>query len=590
MKKLLFLIIILPAIFACDDEMEQAPADLTYEVSFVELKKGKGFISESPEINGKGPFQFEIESISNNEGESFEEIPGINIESESGKIIIEEGNDIEIDTYQLNIKTSNDIASQVFEEIYQIAIIPLDIPRNLSYSDDEITLDFDEGYTSNAPEIDGIESFTFSLVNNEYDFISIDSSSGEISISNTEKLSGSYNLSIRVENEDGEATFEDALTFLVIGQFAGKEDGFYLYSDKDNFLSAILDQKIVEWDGFTVSEREGLHYSYIYLTEGQYSLIKIGSKGDLLNQYSGATDSEIISESYCNYEDYNTINELEENGDDFRIEDHGFYLVSYDETLSELFYYNIQKAGIIGSATEEGWAEEQDLTPTTNSSDIYFSNSNLQLREGEFKIRFNCSWSIDRRMDLSEPPSNTENGYIVPTNLGGKIGNLVPGSQNVNLSSNNFSEGVYEVKLFLNADNSFELELLRIADLPEVGFDPNEYQWAIVGAATSLGWPTENDCGVENQDIDFSYLGETDGAHRWELVDVYLTDQEFNFRANDCWEKIINPTNGTISGSASSNFGSSGGGNFKCYSESNYRITLSTNDEGENYLIEISEN
>jgi hypothetical protein len=589
MRRLYWPSIFLILFFACEEKIEQDLTDLNYEVSTIQLKQGKEFISESPNITGAGPFEFEIESIANDNGNTFTGIIGINIDSENGIISIADGNQIEIGTYDLAVKVNNGNVSKVFEEAFEISILPLNQPENLNYIENELRLNYDEEFVSELPEIDGAAPFTFKLINNDYDFVSIDSTNGIISISDAEKLSDLYALDIMVTNEDGETTFENTFTFTVLGQFAGTTDGYYLYEKQNDHLSAILDQNIVEWEGFTGAAREGLHYTYTYLAAGEYHLIKVGSEGDLLEQFGGSTVNETISESYCGYDSYFAINELEENGVDFNIENSGLYLVSYDENLAEVFYHHIQKAGFIGDATEDGWMQEQNLAPSITSSEVYFQNSSMQLREGELKIRFNCNWNIDRRINPSESQTNSDNGYIVATNLGGELDNLTVGSLNGNISIENWQEGVYDVKLLLNTENRFELELIRLGDLPEIDFNPDENRWAITGAATTVGWPADNNCGLEGQDIDFTYIGENNETHRWQLDNIEISAGQFIFRANDCWNKIINIENGSLSGPASENF-SPTNNNFECNTASNYSMILSTNDNGDSYMIEISEN
>jgi hypothetical protein len=141
-------------------------------------------------------------------------------------------------------------------------------------------------------------------------------------------------------------------------------------------------------------------------------------------------------------------------------------------------------------------------------------------------------------------------------------------------------EGLYDVSLKWQGGSEFEYQLTRVGDIPTPEFDPTDFNWAIVGSTTEVGWPTDNDCGAEGQDLDLKYIGEVNGAFYWKIDAIKLEKDAFKFRANNCWDTNLGGDNSVITGASASNFEFDGSGNFSCLVSSVYTINLITDDKG----------
>jgi len=338
---------------------------------------------------------------------------------------------------------------------------------------------------------------------------------------------------------------------------------------------ALLPEK-VEGAEFAATDREGFFGNYVFLASGEYQLKKVEDRevtstiGGTLSEPEGEDEGYLIAEAS---EDGETINVTEQ----------GYYKVSYDEQLSELIMMRVTSVSLIGDATPNGWTTDTQLDVLEEASDegFIFSGNDIEMRGGEFKIRINNRWTIDRRIDRTAESFDPSNGYVAFTNYGGAPSNLVAGGANMPFSSDD--EGLYTVTIELTNDGGAAMSTEFTGEVEPIVFDPAENNWAVVGGATDLGWPVDGSCD-EGLDMDMNYDGEIDGAYTWSL-ELNLANDEFKFRKNDCWDGELGfGEKLSIEGPDADNFTDSGG-NISNSTAGIYSVVLSTADQGETYTV-----
>jgi hypothetical protein len=358
-------------------------------------------------------------------------------------------------------------------------------------------------------------------------------------------------------------------------------DGYYFTLDDEDPVAekALLPEKI-EGAEFAAVDREGFFGNYVFLPAGSYKLKKVEER-EVVSTIGGSLEApEGDDEGYL-------VAKPTEDGAAISVAAAGYYKVSYDEELAELIMMQVTSVSLIGSATPNGWGADTELDVAQEASDegFAFSTSDIVMRGGEFKIRINNRWTIDRRIDREAEEFDPNNGYVAFTNYGGAPGNLVAGGGNMAFAA--ADEGTYDVSITLTNEGGASFESDRTGDAPEITFIPEENQWAVVGAATELGWPS-GECGDTGEDVDMSYDGVVDGTYTW-TVEVNLNQDQFKFRPNDCWDDgELNFGNTTLEGPAADNFSNPENGNISCDVAATYSIVLTTSDDGTSYVANFS--
>lgn len=134
--------------------------------------------------------------------------------------------------------------------------------------------------------------------------------------------------------------------------------------------------------------------------------------------------------------------ELEEGGDQKLLVEgstfsyDGFTGLAYVEaniTTLEQKAVKIESYAIIGSATPGGWDDETPMTAVAGSNNLQWE-CDVTLTDGEFKFRANNGWDV---------------------NLGGELGNLTPGGDNITVAAGNYhillDLGAYPIAATLTA-------------------------------------------------------------------------------------------------------------------------------------------
>lgn len=333
-------------------------------------------------------------------------------------------------------------------------------------------------------------------------------------------------------------------------------NGLYLtVAGEDPSTTAQLTSENVETDGFASQERSGFVGGYMYLEAGDYNVVQVTDK-EITTTIGGTSETVTDEGSSCDFNEYTVVSTVED-GDAFNVAASGLYRVTHDQQTNELVMYQIDAPGIIGAATPGGWDTDTPLTGSVSADGGSWSASGIVLRSGQFKIRMNCRWSIDRRVD-SNAGFDAANGYQLYTNFGGSSDLLLNGNDGNNIELT--EDGEYTVTANWDPQAGWTLNLDRTGDAPELTFNPNDYQFGIIGAATTGGWDSD-----QNMFHKF-----TNDVHTWYGV-VSLTDGEYKFRINDAWNFDLGGSIDALS---------PGGANLVSPGPGTYYVTLSTADEG----------
>lgn len=366
-------------------------------------------------------------------------------------------------------------------------------------------------------------------------------------------------------------------------------DGFYLsVAGGAPTEYQLLKAEVVE-NGFETQARDGYFANYMFLEAGEYNLVKVEDQ-EITGTYGGGdTPADSLREkSDCaEYNVYSLVNDLVEDGATFTVAASGLYYVGYDVSATEIFYDQIEVANIIGDATEAGWghnaAQILPANGTISAAGASFKSTGQVLRPGGWKVRFNCRWKIDRRNSTADQLDPTL-GYNALVNLGGEPSDLSTGGANFLVALGEDSENDIEVNW--TPAGGWSLTVTKTADLDPITFVPGDFEWAITGAATSTGWPTDNTCGALDEDIDLNYEGVSGGVYSW-MGTFALTADQFKFRKNDCWDGDKGYGGFATIGGPDAGLLTDVGGNFNATVAGNYTFIMSTDDDGATWSLNV---
>lgn len=381
-------------------------------------------------------------------------------------------------------------------------------------------------------------------------------------------------------------------------------DGFYVTKvGVTPVTSSQLVDEQVEADAFASQDRTGFLANYVYLTAGSYNVVSVidqeiaktlGGAAVVANNATVANPDGTGSD--CDLHDYILVEEFSEGGAAIAIDTEGLYKVMMDNETKEILFYHIVKGQIIGSASPAGWSssvdQDMEVSSSSTSTSAVFELNDITLRPGEYKLRFNCRWGIDRRIDpAADPGHEFNNGYVAYTNFGGTLTELKPGGTNFVLATD--EDGIYDFKATWTPASGFTFTVTKTQALDPITFVPEDYQWSIVGSASSVDWPANNDCGAVGEDLDLNYSGFTAGTNTYTWTSngaIALIPGQFKFRTNHCWTYNKGYTGFTsITGDGAADMSSSGPGdfNFVTSTTASYIIKIKTTDDGATWTIDF---
>ena len=348
-------------------------------------------------------------------------------------------------------------------------------------------------------------------------------------------------------------------------------DGYYFVVEGEDPAAdkALLPEK-VEGEGNAPTDREGFFGNYVYLQAGDYQIQKVESKE--VTSTLGGSLSKVAVEDLVNADeepfDSYQLAMLEADGENVNIANDGFFKISYDETTTELIVMEVQKVSFIGAPS--GWSDvEMDVISSNPEDGFVFEVSGVEIRANDnYKLRINNGWKIIRS-------NEAETGYVAFTNYGGSADALIAGGGDIPFSR---EDGIYTVNVELQNDGGAFVEFNQTGELEEETFDPEEYQFGIIGSANANGF---------DADRNLHYAGLNEGVHKWVGVvyfgETSVDDQgrRFKFRTNDDWAFNIG---GVLPADGSEATLAVNGADIEAPEEGAYYITLSTADEGVTWI------
>jgi hypothetical protein len=355
-------------------------------------------------------------------------------------------------------------------------------------------------------------------------------------------------------------------------------DGYYFVVEGEEPVAerALLPEK-VEGEGNAPTDREGFFGNYVYLKAGDYQIQKVESRevtATLGGAISKVEVADLVNAGEEPFDGYQ-LGMLEDEGPNVSIANDGFFKISYDETTTELIVMEVKKVSFIGAPS--GWSDvEMDVISSNPEEGFIFEANGIEINQNDnYKLRINNAWKIIRNNEEG-------NGYVAFTNYGGSADALVAGGGDIPFAQ---ESGVYTVKVELQNDGGAFVEFDKTGDA--AAFAPEDYQWAITGAATPNGWAnddeTDDPIGV---DIDFNYEGESNGTYTWLIESIDLTADQFKFRANDAWSDVLGFSSVTLDGPDANLIVAAGADdNFENTQYGEYKITLTTSDDGVSYTV-----
>ena len=373
---------------------------------------------------------------------------------------------------------------------------------------------------------------------------------------------------------------------VIIEEGLAVADGIYItQAGVDPVATSQLVAENVEDADFGTQAREGFVANFVYLASGSYTLVNVVGKA-IAETYGGAATAETHDLGNCTPLNYTLVSTAVD-GAAFSVATDGLYKVTYDATTSEAILINITNVGLVGSATTIGWSDGEtvDLPGTIAADGATWTANDITLRKGDFKVRLNCNWVLDRRVDPGAGFA-AANGYQIYTNFGGTPDNFAIGNdgtpRDISVSAVGGAapdEANYTVTVAWTAATGFTLALTRTADAPVVSYVPADHPFGIRGTA-GIDWGTT---------IDFAYkLNGT--THTWigmvELSEDNGTgDGSGEFKVSDganIWlgaAAVTDNTGGLLSGADNLVVGAGNAGF--------YYIVVTTADDGVTYGVTI---
>ena len=196
--------------------------------------------------------------------------------------------------------------------------------------------------------------------------------------------------------------------------------------------------KLLRGEGFSLSQSVTANVTCVAPAFTQYLYMSGDANGWSFSNplYSAAADGKYTGFMYLNQNGFKFATQQDWNGTDYGTglvekgsnivltEPAGFYKVDIDLTSQVLTYTAINRVGIIGSATPNGWNSDQAMT--YNATEKCWEIKGIILTAGEMKFRANNDWVLD---------------------WGGSLTDITLKGGNINVAA-----GKYNIKLYLLCD------------------------------------------------------------------------------------------------------------------------------------------
>ncbi len=352
------------------------------------------------------------------------------------------------------------------------------------------------------------------------------------------------------------------------GSFA-VADGTYIAQIDGTDTTVTVANKLnsfkVEGPDFGTIERSGHFVGFMFLEAGNYIFMDVASQ-NATNLYGGTktTFNDDEDATDANGDDfiggYEVVSGLSTSTSAFNIAADGFYHVVFDTQEDEALIVEVERWGAIGGAVFEsacvsnGFGSDVDMDEVSASVAVggEWTGTGIILKQGDFKVRYNDNWKIDRRTDETpEDPYNPATGYVALTNFGGTLDALEEGGANISITA--ADEGTYDVTLTINTVGVPDVNLARTGDAPECAFEPANFSWGVIGSATQ-GIVGEVDACLEggtatdgwSTEKDLIYVGQDGGVHTWRGVFPLEATGELKMRTDCTWANKMTPGDDSV--------------------------------------------
>jgi len=349
-------------------------------------------------------------------------------------------------------------------------------------------------------------------------------------------------------------------------------DGFYVVGgsapSETPAASGILSAGLVEGAGFASMTRTGYYETYLYLDAGGGGL-QIAEYSNNEETLWGATTTTVTQESDGDISFDYLEGTLTDGGAMITPIQSGLHHVVVDLQTTTILVVPILEWNIAGTARDG-----QSFTFKDVSADGLTYSGSVVLRGGSWKLRYNDSWKIDKRIDNTMDGSDT-NGFVAFSNFGGTVDNLEQGAGNLDELAS--GTGTYDFSLaFTNASTTPVLTTNRTGDAPAATFVIADNMWGIKGSGSKNGWGTVT-----------TFFDSHDGSTHTYVNVLYLTAMadgaaaEFGFGIEG--KDDFKGYNAVSVTDNSGNIVEAGGGNFQINADGFYTMILKSEDDGENW-------
>ena len=257
------------------------------------------------------------------------------------------------------------------------------------------------------------------------------------------------------------------------------EDGLYLSGSAAGYdgldLLATFDKGYVEGDGFSSNLRDDMYEKFIYLAAGELSIVVKAGATETTYGVSDLGTKALTGESDQINGNIDTFTVVAD-GAAYTVGSAGFYHIVWDQSTNYGMITKINSWGVIGDATDKGWAGQFDMTEKTLSkTSCEWEITNLTLRAtGGYKFRYNGGWKI------------LSNDFVMFANIG-----KASDSDDFQMGGGTYpsaTEGAFTVTLSWTPEDGFSFSATKTGDvepLPEypealymIGDGVGDWDWA----------------------------------------------------------------------------------------------------------------
>lgn len=350
------------------------------------------------------------------------------------------------------------------------------------------------------------------------------------------------------------------------------EDGMYVYGEATAASIPSFNTKMTAAtnEADDNKPRAGFYETFIYLEANKdFKIVEIA--GDQNNEFGPGDDfkTELPNGEFDQIKNPVQIGSYKNSGG-YTVTESGLYHIVIDKELKRVAVIPVNPWAIIGGLS--GWADvNMAIVGTPSKEEIVYELKQVELREGEFKLRYGGGWKLGID-DLTDKAT-----VKINTNMGGKTDQLVPGGSNISWARD--EEGIYTIRVKWNLGKGLTTEFEKTGDVePAPEFPEAMY---LVGSATAYGWDTP---GTTNE-AEFHKIEGIEGIY-WKIAHLAANE---GFKVSDKGWGKYNFGHGEIT-----DFDANGitlgesGGNMTVPTSGMYTIVIDVRDFDKSKAVKLS--